>query len=518
MIAKVPEEQRGINGFLSATAVPESHLQDMQRAASEMAAAGTMVQLGEAAADMSADLVIGLIGFMKRQDNVVAYKIVGFESDNAMFKATSIVDHEAHIHFSRHELAVFPCAQYLTLAWYSSDTSQLPSPERKPRGLFIRNVNPLVISVCDTSRELAQIACARGSMAASSSSMSPPHLLPQVQDGHSAIRQHDPSKQRVSGLSPNVSLVFSGELHKFVNAVYSSVYDAVVGRGEFGGTCPSEQIFILLSSDVCIQLMSAHWVDLYWFGTQSKDIHVMSKKGAGIIVNREDWSSWSVDEVEAAWFNARILFDRLFGAKPLLKEVWIGVYSEMQRLKLSQPMYFFLLRYGWVQYEIMNELASRFFAVITKPDVTMEEMEKAVRDFAVHEDSIIFNKMYSAIEKRHLFHTANSGKHARDTGTDTVVPTLSKKQRKAAKAQADAAAAAKTTKVVNGGGQGGGVGGGRHKSAMLCFPYLSTAGCPHSDANCRFRHEPAAGKSAPELVKIKAEMALRSLVADPAKF
>jgi hypothetical protein len=315
------------------------------------------------------------------------------------------------------------------------------------------------------------------------------------------VRQHDPSKQRVNGLSPNVSLVFQGELHKYTNAVYSCVFDAIMGRGDYGDVSHTEELRILVSSDVCIQLMSAHWVDLFWFGTQPKDKHVMSKKSAGIIVNREDWESWTVDEVEAAWFNARTLYDRLFSFTPVMMTTWDKMWSDLQRLKLTQSEYYSLLKYGWVQYEILYEAGANFFGTITRPTVTKSEVEEAVRQLCIDPDNAQFNKSYTAKERFWASRYPVGGKHPRDVGV-VGEPTLTKKQRKAA------AAAAKAT---NGGGHGGGV-----RPKGLCFSYLSTAGC--TMAGCHFRHESASGLPVADVAKIKAGLVSRNLVADPTKF
>jgi hypothetical protein len=346
----------------------------------------------------------------------------------------------------------------------------------------------------------------------------PPPLLGQVQDGHSCgSRQHDPTKTYVTGLSPNAQLALKGELRKYMNAQYGVVYDAVLGRSGFGENRlnTTHEIPILLSSEVCVELLSCKWVDLAWFVTESRDLHVMSKKAAGITVDRDVWVDWPVEKVEMCWTNAKSLFDRLWIFAPELKILWPQLWVDMQSLKLVQSDYYPLLHYGWVQYELLNEIAKDFFATITRPDLTEAQCREALDNFKIDEDSPRFRKSYGAKEKRHLFSVVNK-KAPRDTTGDAADPNPTSKKKARAKAKAAAAAASTTTTTTTTattGGRGGGNGG---RKKLLCYAFLSTAGC--AKPVCHHAHESAASLDAAALQKTKDAMALRGLTPDPAHF
>jgi hypothetical protein len=519
--AMVASGQEGTEGFLAATALPQSLLRDMQSAADDMAAAGTTVQLGDVAAMMDPDLAVGLLCFVRNQGNNVAYQIDGYNSQEALFRASGLVEKDHRIEFTRHELAVLPCAHYLTLAYYVSERAQgqLPLKDRKPRGLIPRlsaNHRLYGISVADTARELCQLQLPEAALAARGGGMLPPLPPGQVQDGHSCgSRQHDPTKSYVTGLSLNAQLALKGELRRYMNAQYGVVYDAVMGRSGFGENKlnATHEIPILLSSEVCVELLSCKWVDLAWFETKSRDLHIMSKKSAGITIDREVWVDWPVEKVEMCWSNAKTLFDRLWIFAEELKLLWPQLWVQMQYLKIDQSDYYPLLKYGWVQYELLNEIARDFFATLTRPDLTEAQCREALDNFKIDEDSPRFRKSYGAKEKRHLFNVVNK-KAPRDTAVDVTTdpnPTPKKKARAKAKA---AAAAAAATGASTGSGNGGSNGGGQRKT--LCYAFLSTAGCSRSA--CRHAHESAASLDAAASQKLKEALALRSWTPDPAKF
>jgi hypothetical protein len=216
-----------------------------------------------------------------------------------------------------------------------------------------------------------------------------------------------------------------------------------------------------------------------------------------------------VDEVEIAWFNARILFDRMFEWTPLMNGLWTGQWSEMQRRKLSQPRMYRLLRFGCVQYEILNGRAARFFAAITRPDVTVQQMQKAIEDFVIQENDIYFDRVYTEIEKEYNESQRLSSKHLRETDGGANESPLTKKQKKEQ-------AQKKSTATPPNGAGGSGSGGGSPKHR--CFRYLSTAGCDKSDADCLFLHESATSLNAKSKKSIKKGLAKMSLVPDPAMF
>jgi hypothetical protein len=519
-------EVQGTKGLLASIAKRKDHFPAMQTAYRELSGEGSVLQLHDGGRVIPGALAKGLLGFLRLDGTLELFQVTGFDEAVDLFSAVSTMDKKNKITFTRHEMCVFPIIHVSQLAWYQSDEAKvdLPLAGKLPRGAFYHSVCPLGVTIVDSDRSLGQVDCGMMSSSSSVGGMSPPAVHAVELPG--AGRQHDPLKQRVSGLSPNVSLVFHGELHRYVNGVYGCVYDAVMGRGCYGGVRQSEELNVLLSSAVCVQLMSAQWVDLYWFASHSRDIHVMTRVGDGIVVKREDWVNWSVDQVEAAWTNAYTLFDRLFGLTSVGRGKFILMYTALQRLKLSQARFYPCLVLGWVQYEILNELASKFFSVITNANVTIAEVQQALDDFCIDENDVYFNKCYNAKEKVHQHQQLLGLKgRGRDGGvSEDPNPTLSKKQRKAkakaAAATANTTTATTTTTGANGGGRGGGGGGGnkgsRPKSPSLCFSYLSTQGC--ALANCRFTHESAAGLEAAKVVEIKDRMAERTLVPDPTKF
>jgi hypothetical protein len=509
--AAIVGKKSGTPGFLEATAMSksESLRLDMQKAATEMSSAGTMVQLGSVADVISGDLAVGMLCFVNVGNERVAFQIDQFDAAVALFGASALVNHDHKIKFSRHELAVLPIAHSLTLAFYNSAESraQLPLTGRSPRGAFIRSVSPFVISIMDTEREWAQIPGLP-----IRDSMSPPLLPPS--DAHTTARQHDPSKQRVTSLSPNVSVVFQGELNRYVNSVYSCVYDAVAGRGCFGGgtSGSTHELRILLSSKVCIELMSGKWVDLCWFVTQPKGKHIMSKESDGIVVDREVWESWSVPQVESCWFNARVIYDRLLGFTVMFSTKWSNVWTELQRLRLEEYEFYPLLVYGWVQYELLHEVASDFFGAITRPDLTVEQMATALEEFKIDENSLRFKKSYGAKEKLQMLTVVNAKVRARETvmlddDSNSDIKRTRKEKGKEGKDKK------KVTIVPPTGG-----GGHADSSPLRCFPYLSTAGCDKSDADCPYLHETATSLGSKIKKAIKKGLTKRSLVPDPAKF
>jgi hypothetical protein len=523
-------ETQGTEGLLGAISKRKDHFPAMQTAYQELSNEGTVLQLHGGGRVIPGTLAMGLLGFLKWDSELILFQVTGFDESVELFKAASAVDRRNQITFTRHEMSVFPIVHVSQLAWYQSDDSkvELPLAGKLPRGAFYHSVCPLGVTIVDAERSLGQVDCGMMSTSASAGGMSPPAHLPQVLEVAASSRQHDPSKQRVNTLSPNLRVVFNGELSRYTNSVYSCVYDAIVGRGAYGGRNTWEELPILVSSAVCIQLMSAQWVDLYWFATQPREMHVMSRVTDGIVVMREDWVSWSVDKVEGCWANACMLFDIMFGMTQLLREAWGKVWIDLQSLKLSQARFYTYLVVGWIQYEILDEMGSHLFAWFSRPNVTEEELLRAVEDFRIDADSVKFNKSYTAKEKLHLQTLLQqAGKNrGREPTTDDPNPTLSKKQRKAkAKAAAAAAAAPPSTSTgaPNGTSRGGksndgGVGKGHRKSPQLCFNYLSTGGCHFSDAECRFTHTSAAGMPAPRVKMMKDGLELRQLTPDPAKF
>jgi hypothetical protein len=258
----------------------------------------------------------------------------------------------------------------------------------------------------------------------------------------------------------------------------------------------------------CLLFLGGNWVGLYHFRSMGSDSYYLDREHASAHCPREEWSSWSVETVEECWNNCLRLLNRAFLVSLAFRKMWEMIWTNLRRLKVHKSRYFPALSSGEVVYEILDTMGSNLFLMISRHDLTAEQLEGAMARCCVNESHDgTFMKIYNQLEKEYERKSQQRLLVIDSNSDDTENPRkkirLEKdKAKKDKKKEKDKKSDGRDTISKKGEGP--------------CFKFLSQEGCTRS--NCHFIHAAVSDASADRKSKLREMMTARGIVIDESKF
>jgi Mg-chelatase subunit ChlI len=239
------------------------------------------------------------------------------------------------------------------------------------------------------------------------------------------------------------------------------------------------------------------------------DSHYLDREHSSISCPRSEWAIWSVEMVEECWVNCLRLLHRVFQISARFRAMWEKVWINLRNLKVHKSRFYSALQYGSVVYEILDSLAANLFLMLSRPSLTVVQLEEAMAACSVDAKSPAFITLYNQLEKEQ-----ERRMHQRplvlDTSDSGENPTKKQRQEKEKEKEKDKKKKqGKDKKKSTSDGLG-------KRGEGPCFQFLSQTGCDRS--SCHFLHEDMTNVPADKKSRVREMMTTRGMVIDESKF
>ena len=303
-----------------------------------------------------------------------------------------------------------------------------------------------------------------------------------------------------TGMSENPEHFSANRSHTLFYEVLTSGGLAGLGEGEDEtNKCLVTDSMVLIATpkQVAVAFLQLRFVNLAYFQPVTSDEAVYKAIDQGNRDFRAPMVIMEATEAYACWYNVKNVMNRLFLMTPEFTTKWVKVVTDFQELILNKPKEFPLLSSRGIVFEMLNLLARGFFNRISKPHVTVQQVQNALDDLFINPKSEWFRSIYTTNERL-------------PAPRKRVDPPTSTATSGAASASPTHGGVPKKKVRFDGTASHQDKGAGKSGSKKpACFHFNSTDGC--HDPQCPYHHEPITSKK----VKAAIRKTLLKLKLDP---